>query len=61
MTPTALRALITGIVGVLTALGIIPESASALIEENAALVVGGVLVIWGAFAADRARKDRAKP
>jgi hypothetical protein len=53
----AIRAGVTMLVGILTLTGLIPESAAAVVEDNATLVVGGVLTIWGIVAAQRARSE----
>lgn len=60
MNPVAIRTVITGIVAVLTGLGLIPESTSTLIEEHATTAVASILALWSIVAGLRWRKELGK-
>lgn len=53
---TAIRALFTGLVGLLVTFGLVPEGISAAIVEHATTAVGAILVLWSLFTAHRARE-----
>src|SRR5690606_13323683 len=49
----AIRALFTGVIGLLVTLGLIPESVQEQIIEHATTTVGAVLVLWSMVAGKR--------
>ena len=59
--PVALRTVVTGLVGVLVGLGLIPEGVEETVIENALIVIASVLIAWSWTAGRRWRKESAPP
>lgn len=49
----AIRALLTGVIGLLVALGLVPESLQETLVENATTTIGAVLILWSMVASRR--------